>query len=74
VKKKHPEILKKFGKRVRSLRVKKNAGSQMTFAIKAGLDRTYMGGVERGERNIGLVNIEKIAKALKINIDDLFKF
>ena len=45
----------------------------MALANKAGLDRTYIGGVERGERNIGLKNIEKIAKALGVNTDELFK-
>jgi transcriptional regulator with XRE-family HTH domain len=38
-----------------------------------GLDRTYVGGIERGERNVALVNIEKIAKALRIPISELFK-
>jgi len=46
----------------------------MTFAYKARLDRTYVGGIERGERNIGLRNIEKIAKTLGVNIEELFKF
>jgi hypothetical protein len=39
----------------------------------SGLDRTYIGGIERGERNVSLVNIERIAKALKISIPKLFK-
>jgi transcriptional regulator with XRE-family HTH domain len=38
-----------------------------------GLDRTYVGGIERGERNVALVNIEKIAKALRIPISELFR-
>ena len=46
----------------------------MTFAHKAHLDRTYIGGIERGERNVGLKNIEKIAKTLGVNIEELFKF
>ncbi len=46
----------------------------MDLANKAGLDRTYIGGVERGERNIALINISKIAKALGIGVDELFKF
>ena len=46
----------------------------MALANKAGLDRTYVGGIERGERNIALVNIEKVAKVLGIGLDDLFKF
>ncbi len=45
----------------------------MAFAQKVGIDRTYIGGVERGERNLGLENIEKIAKALGVGIDEMFK-
>jgi transcriptional regulator with XRE-family HTH domain len=37
------------------------------------LDRTYIGGIERGERNVALVNIEKIAKALRISLLELFR-
>jgi transcriptional regulator with XRE-family HTH domain len=36
------------------------------------LDRTYIGGIERGERNVALVNIEKIARALKVSLAELF--
>ena len=60
-----------FGRRVRSLR--KRAGlSQEQLALRCGLDRTYVGGVERGERNISIVNIEKIARALGLCLKDLF--
>ena len=45
----------------------------MGLALKAGLDRTYIGGVERGERNVGLKNIEKIAKAIGVSSDELLK-
>jgi len=68
------DILKRFGKRIREIRLQKGITSQMTFAHKARLDRTYVGGIERGERNIGLRNIEKIAKTLGVNIEELFKF
>ena len=68
------EILRKFGKRVRELRLQKGIASQMDLANKAGLDRTYIGGVERGERNIGLKNVEKIAKTLGVRIEELFDF
>jgi transcriptional regulator with XRE-family HTH domain len=71
---KDTDILKKFGKRVQELRLRKGITSQITLANKAGLDRTYMGGIERGERNVGLKNIEKIAKSLGVSIDELFKF
>jgi len=71
---KNKEILKKFGKTVRKIRLEKGVTSQMSLAYKSGLDRTYIGGVERGERNVSLVNIEKISKALGISIGELFKF
>lgn len=65
--------LQKFGARVRALR--KAAGfSQEDFALEIGLDRTYMGGVERGERNLALLNIRKIAHGLKITEKELFTF
>jgi transcriptional regulator with XRE-family HTH domain len=38
-----------------------------------GLDRTYVGGIERGERNVALINIEKLARALKISLSELFR-
>ena len=67
------KIEKKFGKRVRELRDK--AGySQEDLADLAGIHRTYLGGIERGERNPSLKNIQRIAKALKVPIDELFKF
>jgi len=46
----------------------------MALANKAHLDRTYIGGVERGERNIALINIGKLARALGITMDELLKF
>lgn len=69
---KSDDILKRFGARVRELR--KNEGySQESFADECGLDRTYMGGIERGERNVALRNIEKIAEALGISIAELMR-
>jgi transcriptional regulator with XRE-family HTH domain len=47
--------------------------SQEEFADMCGLDRTYIGGIERGERNVELVNIEKIAKALRISVAEMFR-
>lgn len=58
-------ILRAFGKRVRVLRQKRRL-TQEALADESGLDRSYIGGVERGTRNISLVNIEKIAKALRV--------
>lgn len=46
----------------------------MDLANKAGLDRTYIGGIERGERNIGLKNVEKIARTLGVRMEELFDF
>jgi transcriptional regulator with XRE-family HTH domain len=57
--------LKIFGKAVRELR-EERGWSQEAFADLCGLHRTYIGGIERGERNIGLLNILRIAKALGI--------
>jgi len=71
---KEKDILKKFGERVKNLRLQKGITSQMKLSFKTGLDRTYIGGIERGERNVALLNIEKIAKALGVKIEDLFKF
>jgi transcriptional regulator with XRE-family HTH domain len=70
---KNSEILKRFGKLVRELRIRKGITSQMELANKAKLDRTYIGGVERGERNVALINIEKIAHALGVSVKELFE-
>lgn len=66
------QILRRFGQKVRAVRKAKNL-SQEALADCSELDRTYIGGVERGERNISLINIEKIAKALEVDIKDLFE-
>ena len=66
------DVRARFGKIVRERR-KRLRVSQEEFADLCGLDRTYIGGIERGERNVSLVNIEKIAKALKISLSDLFR-
>ncbi len=64
------DILKRFGERVRKLR-KERGFSQEGFAAECGLDRTYMGGIERGERNVALRNIERIAHTLGMPISKL---
>jgi len=69
---KSDDILKRFGDRVRELR-KHEGYSQESFADECGLDRTYMGGIERGERNVALRNIGKIAEALGISIAELMR-
>ncbi len=65
------EILIKFGNRVRELRKLKNL-SQEGLAYRADVHRTYIGMIERAEKNITLLNIEKIANALEVSINDLF--
>lgn len=63
-------ILEKFGHGVRAKRKKLNY-SQEELANRAGLHRTYIGMIERGEKNITLTNISKIAIALDCTISDL---
>jgi transcriptional regulator with XRE-family HTH domain len=64
-------VKSKFGAKVRKLRQSKNL-SQEAFADRCGLHRTYIGAIERGERNVSLENIERIAKAFGIRIALLF--
>ncbi len=64
-------VLVNFGERVRDLR-KIQGLSQEELAFKADLHRTYIGMIERAEKNITLVNVEKIANALKVDIKELF--
>lgn len=66
------EVLIKFGQKVREERSKLNL-SQEKLAARAGVHRTYIGMIERAEKNITLENIGKIAKALKIKIADFFE-
>ena len=63
-------ILNIFGKNVRKYRNQLNI-SQEELAYRAGLHRTYIGMIERAEKNITLINIEKIAKALYVKIENL---
>ena len=64
------DILKKFGERVRTLR-QAQGHSQESFAGECGLDRTYLGGIERGERNLALRNIQRVADSLGMSISEL---
>ncbi len=64
-------IKRQFGKRLRELR-QREGYSQEELGFKAGLDRTYVSGIERGLRNPSLVNISKLAKALDVPIRELF--
>jgi transcriptional regulator with XRE-family HTH domain len=65
------KVLVEFGERVRDLR-KHRGFSQEELAARAGVHRTYVGMIERAEKNITLKNIEKIAKALGVRIEELF--
>jgi len=64
-------IREAFGARIRELRQKAKL-SQEGLAAAADLDRSYIGGVERGERNVSLVNIVKVARGLKVKPSALF--
>lgn len=63
--------LQRFGSRVRAERERLGV-SQEELADRAGMHRTYLGGVERGERNVGLLNVLRIARALGIKPAVLF--
>ena len=67
------EILIKFGNKVRAERLKQNL-SQEAFADKVGIHRTYIGMIERAEKNVTLLTIEKIAATLGISISELMDF
>ena len=63
-------ILKRFGENVRKLRLEKG-WSQEELGRRADLHRTYIGSIERYERNVSLLNVERIAKAFNVRINDL---
>ncbi len=69
---KDADILVRFGERIRELR-KRSGFSQEEFAERCELDRTYVGGIERGERNLSLRNIAVIARALGVTLSELMK-
>lgn len=68
---KDPSVRALFGRRIRELR-KARGYSQEGFAAASGLDRSYYGGIERGERNVSLENIAAIARALDVPVRELF--
>lgn len=67
------DILVNFGNRIRMLRVEKG-WSQETLADKTGFHRTYIGMIERGERNLSLKNIEIFSITFELSIPDLLTF
>lgn len=70
MKKKHYSLVK-IGSQIRGLR-EAEGYSQEDFAAEVGMDRSYMGGVERGERNLAVLNLIRIAKALEVEVGELF--
>lgn len=66
-------LLKEFGDRIRYLRTREKL-SQEQLSYKTGFHRTYIGMIERGERNISLTNMAIFAKIFDITIDELLKF
>ena len=65
-------LLKRVGARIRKVRLEKGL-SQEALALAAGLDRSYVGGVERGERNIAVVNLMRLARALAVPVSTLLE-
>jgi transcriptional regulator with XRE-family HTH domain len=66
-------LIAEFGHRIRFLRTKENL-SQEQLSFKTGFHRTYIGMIERGERNISLTNMAVFAKAFELSLDELLKF
>lgn len=66
-------LLKEFGDRIRLLRVEKKL-SQEALSFATGFHRTYIGMIERGERNISLTNMAVFARVFEINLSDLLDF
>lgn len=67
---KHPQLAA-LGERIRHLRLEQGY-SQESFAAAVGLDRSYVGGIERGERNLATLNLLKIASLLDVGVGELF--
>ena len=65
-------IKERVGQRVRQLR-KARGLSQEQFAFECGLDQTYISGIENGKRNVSIVNVEKICKALGVSLKEFFE-
>jgi transcriptional regulator with XRE-family HTH domain len=66
-------LIKEFGNRIRQLRLEKNI-SQEKLSFLTGFHRTYIGMIERGERNMSLSNIAMFAKVFELNVSELLDF
>jgi transcriptional regulator with XRE-family HTH domain len=66
------DIRIRFGRAIRRIREEQGI-NQEEAAERCGLHRTYYSGIERGVRNVSLVNIERIGKGLKTSLDELFR-
>lgn len=66
-------IVKAFGARIKSIRLKRGF-SQEQLGLISGLDRTYISGIERGLRNVSLINLERLAIALDVAPAELLNF
>ena len=65
------DLLVRLGTRIRTLR-KKHGWTQVVMAEKVGIDRSFLADVERGKRNVSILNVELMAKGLKVSLSQLF--
>jgi transcriptional regulator with XRE-family HTH domain len=65
-------VLVRLGKTIKLLRESQGL-SQEELALNCGIDRSYLGGIERGEHNVAVINLDKIATVLGVSLRDLFK-
>jgi transcriptional regulator with XRE-family HTH domain len=65
------DLLVRLGNRIRQLR-KKRGWTQVEMAEKVGIDRSFLADVERGKRNVSILNVELMAKGLKVSLSQLF--
>ena len=65
------DLLIRLGDRIRNLR-KKRGWTQVEMAEKVGIDRSFLADVERGKRNVSILNVELMAKGLKVSLSQLF--
>jgi transcriptional regulator with XRE-family HTH domain len=65
------DLLVRLGDRIRKLR-KKRGWTQVVMAEKVGIDRSFLADVERGKRNVSILNLDLMAKGLKVSLSQLF--